>query len=89
MRSRDPHESFRVATPLELLFDLVFVVGLGTTSAQFAHFVAEGGVEIYAGIIGFAFCVFLGWSGRGFISLGLRVLLIQMTGFTASPSLLQ
>lgn len=58
MRNHDPNESFRVATPLELLFDLVFVVGLGTTSAQFAHFVAEGASEIYAGIIGFAFCVF-------------------------------
>jgi low temperature requirement protein LtrA len=29
MRARDPHERHRAATPLELLFDLVFVVAVG------------------------------------------------------------
>jgi hypothetical protein len=28
MRARDPGESHRVSTPLELLFDLTFVVGV-------------------------------------------------------------
>ena len=34
MLPRDPHEPGRVATPLELLFDLVFVVAIASNSAQ-------------------------------------------------------
>ncbi|MCA1271054.1 low temperature requirement protein A [Streptomyces sp. 7G] len=42
MTGRDPDESHRVATPLELLFDLTFVVAVGTAAHQFAEVLAEG-----------------------------------------------
>lgn len=56
MRGRDPHERSRVATPLELLFDLTFVVAVGQAATQLAHFVAEG--HLAAGLGGFGFCTF-------------------------------
>src|SRR4051794_27095946 len=39
---RDPGERGRSATPLELLFDLTFVVAVGTAAHHFAEMVAEG-----------------------------------------------
>ncbi|MFJ9624219.1 low temperature requirement protein A [Streptomyces sp. NPDC101181] len=42
MTGRDPDETHRVATPLELLFDLTFVVAVGTAAHQFAELLAEG-----------------------------------------------
>lgn len=42
MRGRDPHETHRVATSLELLFDLTFVVAFAQAAAQFSHYVADG-----------------------------------------------
>ncbi len=36
-RGRDPHEAHRVSTPLELLFDLSFVVAISLASAQLHH----------------------------------------------------
>ncbi|MFD3477491.1 low temperature requirement protein A [Streptomyces sp. NPDC058695] len=42
MTGRDPQEPGRVSSPLELLFDLTFVVAVGTASSQFAEMVAEG-----------------------------------------------
>lgn len=56
MAGRDPHESGRTATPLELLYDLVFVVAIGQAANQFAHLVAEG--HYGAAIGGFAFAMF-------------------------------
>lgn len=56
MSGRDPHERNRVATPLELLFDLTFVVGFGTAAAQFAHALAA--VQVYPGLIAFGFATF-------------------------------
>lgn len=56
MTGRDPHEPSRTATPLELLFDLAFVVGFGVAAEQGAHLVAEGHAS--AGVIGFAFAMF-------------------------------
>jgi low temperature requirement protein LtrA len=41
MRSRDPEESHRPATPLELLFDLTFVVAIALLATELAHSVAE------------------------------------------------
>ena len=41
MRGRDPHQPHRVTTPLELLFDLTFVIAFGTAANQFAHFLAS------------------------------------------------
>lgn len=56
MAGRDPHEAGRVATPLELLFDLTFVVAFGIAASQFAHLLAEG--HVAAGLAGFFFAMF-------------------------------
>jgi low temperature requirement protein LtrA len=56
MSGRDPYEPHRAATPLELLFDLTFVIAFGVAAAQFAHTLAAGHVE--AGLAGFAFATF-------------------------------
>lgn len=56
MSGRDPHEPNRAATPLELLFDLTFVIAFGITAAQFAHLLAAG--HIAAGLSGFFFAMF-------------------------------
>jgi low temperature requirement protein LtrA len=44
MSGRDPHEPHRVATPLELLFDLTFVIAFGVAASQLAHMLASGHV---------------------------------------------
>lgn len=62
MSGRDPDAHERSATPLELLFDLVFVVAFGQASNEFAHMVAEGQWAI--GLFGFGFAMFAivwGW----------------------------
>jgi hypothetical protein len=40
MVGRDPDEQHRVATPLELLFDLTFVIAFGIAANEFAHMLA-------------------------------------------------
>ena len=55
MRGRDPHQPHRAATPLELLFDLAFVVAFGTGADQMAHFIADG--HAGSGIVGFLFAI--------------------------------
>ena len=42
MVGRDPHEAHRAATPLELLFDLAFVVAFAQAGEQLSHLIAEG-----------------------------------------------
>jgi low temperature requirement protein LtrA len=42
MTGRDPEEHGRTSSPLELLFDLTFVVAVGTAAHHFAEMVAEG-----------------------------------------------
>lgn len=56
MSGRDPHEEHRVATPLELLFDLTFVVGFGIAANEFAHMLSEN--HVGAGLLGFSFATF-------------------------------
>jgi hypothetical protein len=56
MGGRDPHEVHRVATPLELLFDLTFIVSFGLAASQLAHALAEG--HYAAAMIGFGFASF-------------------------------
>ena len=56
MGGRDPHQAHRVATPLELLFDLTFVIGFGLAASQFAHMLAEG--HYAAALLGFGFASF-------------------------------
>jgi low temperature requirement protein LtrA len=53
LTGRDPNEPHRSATPLELLYDLTFVVAFGTAANELAHYVAEDHVS--TGLIGFAF----------------------------------
>ena len=56
MSGRDPHELHRAATPLELLYDLTFVVAFGAASNEAAHYFAEG--HWRTGLIGFGFAMF-------------------------------
>ncbi|GAB2582786.1 low temperature requirement protein A [Kribbella endophytica] len=57
MRPRRPDEQHRVASPLELLFDLTFVVAVAAAAAEFAHSVADGHPEV----IGFLQVFFTIW----------------------------
>lgn len=41
MQGRDVHEAHRVATPLELIYDLVFVVAVGACASSLHHTLAE------------------------------------------------
>lgn len=56
MTGRDPSESHRSASPLELLFDLTFVLAIGQASGSFAHLVAEG--HLGPALLGFLFSMF-------------------------------
>jgi low temperature requirement protein LtrA len=56
MSGRDPHQPHRVATPLELLFDLTFVIAFGVSASQLAHMLASG--HVGAGLAGFVFATF-------------------------------
>lgn len=65
MLGRDPHESHRAATPLELLFDLTFVVAFGTAANELAHALAAD--HIGSGIAAFAFATFgISWAWINF-----------------------
>jgi low temperature requirement protein LtrA len=65
MSGRDPHEPHRVATPLELLFDLTFVIAFGVAASQFTHMLATG--HIGAGLAGFSFATFaVSWAWINF-----------------------
>ena len=59
MSGRDPHEHHRAATPLELLFDLTFVVAFGIAASEFAHALAEN--HVGAGLAGFLYATFAIW----------------------------
>jgi low temperature requirement protein LtrA len=56
MSGRDPHEGGRAATPLELFFDLTFVIAISVAASELAHSLAEG--HIGSGVLAFAFCLF-------------------------------
>lgn len=56
MSGRDPHEPHRAATPLELLFDLTFVVAISQASSQLAHLLADG--HTMSALLAFGFCMF-------------------------------
>lgn len=59
MRPRDPHEHPRVATTLELFFDLVTVLAIAAAAAGFHHSISEGhGLE---GLPRFAFLFIAIW----------------------------
>lgn len=56
MSGRDPDEQHRVATPLELLFDLTFVIAFGIAANEFAHMLAAD--HVGPGLIAFSFATF-------------------------------
>jgi low temperature requirement protein LtrA len=65
MTGRDPGEGHRASTPLELLFDLTFVIAFGTAADELAHYLAEG--HTGAGVIGFVYGVFaVSWAWINF-----------------------
>ena len=73
MTGRDPHEPGRVATSLELLFDLTFVVAFGVAGNEAAHLLAEG--HFGSALAGFCFAMFavdLGVDQLLLVRLGLR-----------------
>ncbi|GAB2462094.1 low temperature requirement protein A [Conyzicola lurida] len=55
MIGRDPGERHRTTTPLELLFDLTFVVAFAQAGDELAHFTAEG--RLSTAVWGFLFVV--------------------------------
>lgn len=59
MRPRDPAEPGRVASTLELFFDLVFVVAVSTAGSQMHHLLAEG--HVAQGVIGYLLVFFAIW----------------------------
>jgi low temperature requirement protein LtrA len=56
MHGRDPDERHRVATPLELLFDLTFATSFSLAASEVASVLAEG--HFIAGLVGFGFASF-------------------------------
>ena len=59
MTGRDPNEPHRAATPLELLFDLSFVVAIASAAAALHHDLVEG--LIAHGLVNYALVFFAIW----------------------------
>jgi len=65
MAGRDPSEEHRAATPLELLFDLTFVIAFGAASNELAHQLVEG--DLGTALLGFSFATFgIAWAWINF-----------------------
>ncbi|MET8574080.1 low temperature requirement protein A [Streptomyces sp. NPDC005012] len=89
MTGRDPAEPGRTATPLELLFDLTFVVAVGTAASQVAEMLAEG--HLGDAVTAFApamFAIVLAWINYSWFAsafstddwLDRALTMVQMTG---------
>jgi low temperature requirement protein LtrA len=59
MRRRDPDEEHRASTPLELLFDLTFVVAVGHVAAELSHSLVTDGV--WPGLVSYLMLFFAIW----------------------------
>ena len=59
MTARSPHESHRTATPLELLFDLVFVVAIAQAASGLHHAITAA--HALEGLIGYLMVFFAIW----------------------------
>lgn len=59
MRPRDPHEPGRSASPLELFFDLVFVVAVSVAAIELHHALTEG--HVIDGLVSYAAVFFAIW----------------------------
>jgi low temperature requirement protein LtrA len=65
MSGRDPHQPHRAATPLELLFDLTFVVAFGAAGNELAHALAEN--HVTTGLVAFGLAMFaINWAWINF-----------------------
>lgn len=59
MRARSPDEERRAATPLDLFFDLVFVVAIARAAGSLHHALAGG--HVAEGVLGYAMVFFAIW----------------------------
>ncbi|MGE0488206.1 MAG: low temperature requirement protein A [Vulcanimicrobiota bacterium] len=59
MQPRNPHEQHRAATPLELLFDLCFVVAIASGAGELHHALSHG--EVAGPIISYLLVFFAIW----------------------------
>ncbi|MFD7062708.1 low temperature requirement protein A [Streptomyces sp. NPDC059906] len=59
LKARHRHEAHRTATPLELFFDLCFVVAIAQAGVQLVHSVAEG--HAGQGVLNYAMVFFAIW----------------------------
>jgi len=59
MLARSPEEEHRASTPLELLFDLCFVVAVSQAAAQLNHSITDG--HIRSGVVGYLMVFFAIW----------------------------
>jgi len=59
MTARSPHEPHRASTPLELFFDLVFVVAIAQAAAGLHHAIAEN--HVAHGLMGYFMVFFAIW----------------------------
>jgi low temperature requirement protein LtrA len=59
MAARSPHEAHRAATPLELFFDLVFVVAIAQAAGSLHHAVSEA--HVADGLLGYTIVFFAIW----------------------------
>jgi low temperature requirement protein LtrA len=59
MTARDPQEEHRASSPLELLFDLTFVVAISTAAAELHHAISED--HVLAGVLGYLVVFFAIW----------------------------
>ena len=65
MTGRDPAESGRASTPLELLFDLTFVIAFGAAADALAHALAED--HVGGGVLAFLLATFaVSWAWINF-----------------------
>lgn len=56
MTGRDPNQAHRASTPLELLFDLTFVIAFSQAGSQAAHLLELG--HVAGGVLGFCIAMF-------------------------------
>jgi len=62
LSARDPHEPHRVATPLELFYDLVSVIAIASVTAGLHHAISEGhGVEALPKFIFLFLAIWWAW----------------------------
>lgn len=59
--ARDPHETHRASTPLELFFDLVFVVAIASAGSQLHHGLSGGHPELILGFVMSFMAIWLAW----------------------------